>query len=846
MKPELWARVKRITADALELPDAERPESVARACAGDQALRREVESLLEAHARAGDFIQGPALAGSGAQAVAAALQRASPLAAGRTIGPYRVIRELGSGGMGVVYLADRADAAFEKQVAVKVVRSGFASESLARLVEERRILATLEHPNIARLLDGGNTEDGMPYIVMEYVDGIPLDAYCEERMLSVAQRLRLFYQVCAAVQYAHQRLIIHRDLKAHNILVTADATPKLLDFGVARLLDPDLAAEDQTRTAVRALTLAAASPEQVRAEPVTVTSDVYALGVLLFRLLTGQSPYGPRQRSEAELARAICEEAPPRPSAVAPAEQRRALRGDLDWIVLTALRKEPERRYAAVAQLADDVVRHLERRPVAAAPDSWRYRARKLAQRNRTAVAAAALLVISLLGGMAATLRQARRTEEQKARAERRFNDVRQLANSVLFEIHDAIKDLPGSTAARALVVKRGAEYLDGLSREAQGDLALQREMAAAYQKIGDVQGEFTYGNLGDTAGARVSYEKALALQQAILAADPAQHDARYDLAVTYQKLGRLLYVVRDWPAAARAHETVLATVGPAEVASARELLLVSRAHSSLAWVLSHSSGEATRAREHADKALALAERLAARDPEDRTAQEQVVVGIERVGTVMERTAPGTGAGVANFRRARAAWDRMLLSQPHNASLQRSLLANRSLEGEALLDSGRPAGARDAYRQALVLAEAISGADPTNMEYRADLASVLARLGSIELQTDDGAAAVAHLRHGVTLLESIIAANPAHAQNRANLALAYAHLGEAHVRTAGARSRDRVGHWQSACSNFRSAAQAVQALPNRDAFDAPDAAFLAAVPARIRECDAGGRRQATR
>src|SRR5262245_59374056 len=390
MNPDLWARVKRITADVLERPDAERAEALARACAGDEALRREVESLLAADARAGDFIQDPAMAGSGARAVAAVLHRATGVAAGRTIGPYRVVRELGSGGMGVVYLADRADAAFEKQVALKVVRGAFATESLARLVEERRILATLEHPNIARLLDGGSTEDGVPYIVMEYVDGVPLDAYCETRPLTVPQRLSLFNEVCSAVQYAHQRLVIHRDLKAHNILVAADGTPKLLDFGVARLLDPGPAAEDQTRTAVRALTLAAASPEQVRGERVTVTSDVYALGILLFRLLTGESPYGPVHRSDAELARAICEEPPPRPSAVAPAERRRALRGDLDWIVLTALRKEPERRYASVAQLTDDVARHLEHRPVAAAPDAWRYRARKFAQRHRGAVAAAA------------------------------------------------------------------------------------------------------------------------------------------------------------------------------------------------------------------------------------------------------------------------------------------------------------------------------------------------------------------------------------------------------------------------------------------------------------------------
>ena len=378
MSAERWERVKRITFEASERPDPDRLPWLTQACAGDEALRREVESLLAAHAGAGGFLETPAIvAGGAAEAVASATQQgASPAVSGRAVGPYRILGELGQGGMAVVYLAERADAAFRKEVAIKIARGGPASAALvARFFEERRILATLEHPNIARLLDGGATEDGLPYVVMELVEGVPLDAHCEARALPLAARLVLFRQVCAAVQYAHQHLVIHRDLKARNILVTADGAPKLLDFGIAKLLDPELAPGEETRTGYRAFTLEAASPEQVRGEPMAVTSDVYSLGVLLYRLLTGQSPYGPKRRSDTELTRAICEELPLRPSVAVPPERRGQLPRDLDAIVLKALRKEPERRYSSVQDFSEDVRRHLEGLPVSARKDTVGYRA---------------------------------------------------------------------------------------------------------------------------------------------------------------------------------------------------------------------------------------------------------------------------------------------------------------------------------------------------------------------------------------------------------------------------------------------------------------------------------------
>ena len=562
MSAERWTKVKQVTSDALERPDSDRPAWLAEACAGDEPLRREVESLLLAHARAADFLEAPAIvAGGAAEAMAVAtFQDSTPAVAGLTIGPYRIIRELGQGGMAVVYLAERADAAFEKEVAIKIVRGGPASNSLMqRFFEERRILASLDHPNIARLLDGGTTEDGLPYVVMECVEGTPLDEYCEARALALGPRLALFRQVCAAVQYAHQHLVIHRDLKARNILVTADGTPKLLDFGIAKLLEPDLAPGDETRTDYRALTLETASPEQVRGEPMTVTSDVYSLGGLLYRLLTGQSPYGPKQRTDADLTRAICEEMPVRPSVAAPIERRRQLRRDLDSIVLKALRKEPERRYSSVQDFSEDVRRHLEGLPISARRDTVGYQAGRLIHRHPLGIVSAALVFVTLISATAITARQARIAEREHLDAERRFNQVRKLAHAVLFDYHDAIAALPGSATIRERMVKDALEYLDTLSAVSSDDATLQRELASAYEKVGNVQGPPGRANLGNLVGALASHGKALAIRTRLAASSRAGPSAKRELARSYAAIGELSQITGDIPAALEHYRSAFA-----------------------------------------------------------------------------------------------------------------------------------------------------------------------------------------------------------------------------------------------------------------------------------------------
>ncbi|HEX8351899.1 MAG TPA: protein kinase, partial [Pyrinomonadaceae bacterium] len=405
MTPERWKQIEAVFDAAIDLAPGERDAYLAGACARDAELRRQVDQLIRSHEQAGSFIEEPAVAGVVGDAAAAYDAGAFDAAAydepapfiGRRVGSYRIVRELGRGGMGAVYLAVRADDEFQKRVAIKLVKRGMDTDFiLRRFRQERQILASLDHTYIARLMDGGTTDDGLPYFVMEYIEGQPINQFCDAHKLSTPERLRLFLRVCSAVAFAHQNLVIHRDLKPSNVLVTADGAPKLLDFGIAKLLNPEMGgrALDPTTLAMRLMTPEYASPEQVRGETVTMVSDVYSLGVLLYDLLTGHRPYTLRSRSPDEIARVICEQEPERPSVAVnlievipsygrePVEitpdsvsrvrdgslekLRRQLSGSIDNIVLKALRKEPQRRYQSVEEFARDIEHYLEGRPVGA------------------------------------------------------------------------------------------------------------------------------------------------------------------------------------------------------------------------------------------------------------------------------------------------------------------------------------------------------------------------------------------------------------------------------------------------------------------------------------------------
>jgi serine/threonine protein kinase len=494
MSGERWRQVKEVLHATLERDDSERAAFLEQACGPDDELRREVESLLKSYQQAGDFLDAPA-----APVIEPAPPPGDPLI-DSLVGRYRLVGKIGHGGMGTVYRAVRADEQFDFQVAIKLISRGMDTDFIvSRFRNERQILASLDHPHIARLLDGGATVDGLPYFVMEYIEGQPLHVWCDERKLSISERLKLFRQVCSAVQYAHQNLIVHRDLKPSNILVTEDGSPKLLDFGIAKILSLELAKHtiDPTLSIYRMMTPEYASPEQARGEAITTASDVYSLGVLLYELLTGRRPYRIHARAPQEIEQAICGSQPERPSTAVnrveevkgvkvtpelisetregtPDKLRRRLRGDLDNIVLMAMRKEPQRRYASAEQLSEDIRRHLEGFAVRARADAFWYRAGKFIGRHTAGVAAALLVVLALIAGIIATSYQAHVANIERARAEHRFNEVRSLANAMMFEVHDKIAQLPGSTPARELIVGKALEYIDNLAHEAAGDPSLR------------------------------------------------------------------------------------------------------------------------------------------------------------------------------------------------------------------------------------------------------------------------------------------------------------------------------------------------------------------------------------
>ena len=520
---ELRAR-SDLFAQAQERPPGERAAFLAQACPEDEAVRQEVVSLLQAHGAASDFLGAPVFADG--MAVLHAADPEGKLRPGDELGDCRVVSLLGEGGMGEVYLAQ--DTRLERPVAVKLLKRRLDDASLARRFRhERRVLAALTHPNIARLYGGGVTPEGRSYLVMEYVEGERLDKFCESRRLGLAARLALFRKVCAAVAYAHQNLVVHRDLKPANLRVTPEGEPKLLDFGIAKLLDPEgnaAAMADPTLTMQGAMTPEYASPEQLKGEAITTSSDVYSLGVVLYELLCGQRPFAHlKGRRLDELARAICEEEPPLPSTVLkrqkteggktrtgatanearpPSTATAAFRllpaafslGDLDNIVAKALRKEPARRYPGVTALSEDIRRYGEGLPVSARRDTLRYRAGKFVQRNKVGVAAATLIVLALVVGLGAALWQAHRARLAQQQTQRLNEFLQKILRS-------ASPDQLGKNV-------KVTDVLDATARTVDQDLANDSEsLLQAHLTLAR-----TYGVLNLLGEATTQFRAALAL----------------------------------------------------------------------------------------------------------------------------------------------------------------------------------------------------------------------------------------------------------------------------------------------------------------------------------------------
>jgi eukaryotic-like serine/threonine-protein kinase len=871
MTPERWQQVKEVLDPVLVLKPDERAAFLDRACATDSSLRRDVEELLNADQEAGtEFLNepqplpltlAPESEGDSSEVADAWL--------GRRIGSYKVVEQIGVGGMGEVYRAFRADDQYRKEVALKVVRSGQDSGFvIGRFKNERQILASLDHPNIARLHDGGTTPENTPYFVMELIEGEPIDRYCGQHELTVTQRLKLFLQVCSAVQYAHQRLIIHRDLKPSNILVTSDGTPKLLDFGIAKILDAEAVTGqvESTLTIFRALTPGYASPEQIRGEAITTASDVYSLGVVLFELLTGHHPYRKPNSTPQEIARIVCEVEVEKPSTAAhrlqtrsshdlgdsegfravgrhpdhPAEKlSKRLHGDLDNIILMALRKEPQRRYASVEQFAEDIRRHLEDLPVLARKDTMGYRTSKFVARHRAGVAGAVIVAVTILAGLAVTLHEARIARSQQARAERRFNDVRKLANSMLFEIYDNIRDLQGSTAARKLLVDRALEYLDSLSSEANSDPSLMRELASAYERVGDVQGFSYWSNLGDTAGAMRSYQKALAVRQGLADASPKQESAQADLASTLMKVATVLNTTGDLRKAVeldRRSLTILGRLADAEHPSENIRFALADCHNRTGDAIS-DLGEWKTSLEEYEQGLSGFGSLSAAHPDNIRYRRMLAVSIARVGFAYEKMGDLTQA-LAKYREGFGVLDALVSSDPSNALLRRNLASARFNVGDTMVKLGDFGGVRELLKAAAT-DEALAAADPADMRIGRDLVLIYTSLADSNARENKNGPALSYYRKATTVAERRFATNPENESARRDLENSDRKIGDLYEKMARQRpgsDNRRRDLWQNAELWLRKSRGVW--LDGKTSIPEGDARQVQALEKEIAKCDA--------
>jgi non-specific serine/threonine protein kinase/serine/threonine-protein kinase len=874
MKAERWRRIEELLEAVLEREPAERGPLLDRACEGDADLRREVESLLVHLAPSENFIEAPAFI----MAAGFLADDAGEQLENRRLGAYKILREIGRGGMGAVFLAERSDGEFQQKVALKLVRRGFADPDLTRRFRrERQILASLNHPNIARLLDGGVSADGEPFLVMEYVEGERIDAYCDGHSLSTVERLRLFLAVCRGVSYAHQHLVVHRDLKPSNILVTAEGVPKLLDFGIAKLLGAEHG-DEHTQTTLRAFTPEYASPEQVLGASITTASDVYSLGVLLDELLHGTRPssneqpaFGGWGSEGGGLGKTVATNLPTNQDE-AHAEQkaagRKSVGAELKNVVAMARHEDPVRRYASVAQFAEDIQRYLDGRPVRAQKDSFTYRAGKFIRRNKAGVAAVAIVVLTLAGGIIATVWQARRAEANRARAEKRFADVRGLSNALLNDIAPKIERLEGSTEARQALVTQSLKYLNSLADESADDFVLQAELAAAYEKVGVLQGDSRRPSLSDFRGAIASLEKAQQIRRRLLEVNPNGAENRRLLADNLRLLALRRMTqsdveggFRDSKEALQIYEKLVAeTPGALELQKAfleaqtedatsyinrnryaeaipplqqaagqlEELRrtnpgdteterILAKCLVSLGVALSWESRQPEAEAEMA-RAVTIAESLVARFPNDTNLKQDLWKFYESASAIYEEVDDARAFELCE--KSRRVVEEIIAADPANAQARHNLSKSFSRLGISASNIGKPVEALGYLERAMSIVIKLQEKDPLNRGYDRDVSALYIRIGVAREKQRDFPGAVAAFEKSAELYEKQLANDAANTILVRDLAIAYRHAGLAHKELAKTTNRQiRQTQLAAVKENYQRAldallkAQAQKALP---------------------------------
>ncbi len=763
MTAERWRRIEELFHEALELPADQRDAWLDAHCE-DDGLRQEVLRMLAQDERGETNLRA-----SIAEAAESAVELAGAVEPGTRIGAYRVERLLGRGGMGSVHLATRADDQYEKRVAIKLLRVGVSGiEAHTLFLRERQILAQLDHPYVARLLDGGTLENGQPYLVLDYIEGQPLLEWCEQRKSPLRTRLALFVKVCEGVAYAHQNLIVHRDLKPQNILVNTEGEPKLLDFGIAKLLTTDWS--EQTQVPAGLMTPQYASPEQLTGAPITTATDVYSLGAILYELVSGERPYETEGLSMTELVRRIVDLPVHPPKAKIPS--------DLKNIVLHCLDKEPGRRYGSADQLAADLRRYLRGDAVLARGDSVLYRAGKFVRRHWVGVAASAAIVGSLALVAIQADRNAREQARLRAISENRFQQVRQLANRFLFDFHDAIQYLPGSTPARRLVVKTALEYLDTLAANHSSDPKLLSELSTAYERVGDAQGNSYFPNIGDIDGADRSYRRAMEIRSNLPVETPQD---LYDLVLIHLKFGDMYDMRGKTQQCRQEYEAALKLATDTKMTGRPVTVARIRCHMRLGD-LDEKSNRAADALRHyqagRDNMLA----LIAEKPDTRSRAE-LSLAYYKMGRMLSFTGD-IPASIDARRKGILQAAAASAEDPSNQVYKRYEFLNHLGLSDNLSTprAGKLRNLDEAFvhmQKARAIIEAVAEADPTNLQAQVDVGVIWNYIGGWYEDKLQWPKAVEAFRHSVAITDALAKKNPASRQYRTHSANNHKRLGAA-------------------------------------------------------------------
>jgi eukaryotic-like serine/threonine-protein kinase len=840
-----WERVQELFLMAVELSAEERVRVLDAACPQGSGVRAEVESLLASDGDSGTIIS------DAVQGEAVLLLDSGPLV-GRRVGAYRIVREIGRGGMGAVYLATRDDAEFRKQVAIKVVKPGMdTAEVLDRFRYERQILANLEHPYIARLFDGGSTAEGRPFFVMEYIEGRPVNEYCRVNTLSNRARCELFLRILEAVSYAHRNLVVHRDIKPGNIFVTADGTPKLLDFGVAKVIGG--IDGSRTMTALgRPFTPEYASPEQVLGAAVTTSTDIYSLGAVLYELLTDCRAQPIETLTPSEIERVVCSAEPRRPSQIAP-----SVDADLDNIVMMAMRKEPDRRYQSADQFADDIRRYLDKRPVLARQDSMVYRLRKFVVRNRLEIAMGSLVFLGLATALVISLRQTHRarealivaevqrltamhertraeseaksaeaartaeaaqraiSEEQRDVAQRetaiageRVSDLFELANRTLFDVHDSVAKLTGSIDTRKQIVKTTLEYLEHLREENGLDDRMRLALAGAYYKVAEIQGSYYFPSLQDFDGAQASLKTAARIIDPLYERDPSDTqvamrylDIHIEITNNMQEAGK--------PEAVKDYTDLLAIAR--RVAKAQPCGIdcekqESEIENQLAEA--YSRLDDPRTLDHANREVELTRELLARHPSDPVLQRDVAIALSSAANA-QKSFGDLNKAAEDYLESIRIREGLMRSQPPDGETHRGLFVAYGNYATILgipwsPNLGHPDEAREMAVKCVALARE-SAADPEDQTARFDLAMALGKQGMVDPAPGDVNESLAHLLEALPLMEAAVRSNSDSAFYATQLALLLEFQGH---------RLEMLGEEERAVESYRKSLEALRPFAN--------------------------------